>query len=81
MSKVFEVGKMYARAESGFDPQKVVRRTEKTLTCVNAYSNSGHPFKQKIHLDEDGTEFVYDAYVPLRHRDSTVCKASWEVKE
>lgn len=81
MSKAFEVGKMYARAESGYDPQIVIKRTEKTIVCRNAYDKSGHKFRQNIHHDDDGTEFVYDAYVPLRYRDGTVCKASWEVME
>lgn len=81
MGNAFEVGKMYARAESGFDPQIIVSRTERTITSVNAYEKNKLPFRQRIHLDEDGTEYVYDAYVPLRHRDSTVCKATWGVAE
>jgi hypothetical protein len=82
MGKVFEVGKMYYREESGFDPQKVIRRTDKTITCVNvAYDLKPKEFRQLIHVDEDGTEWVWDSYVPPRHRGSTVCKASWEVTE
>ncbi len=81
MGKVFEVGKIYYREESGFDPQKVIRRTPKTITTVAAYNEHAHPYRQRIHLDADGTEWVWDSYVPPKHRDSTVCKASWEVNE
>ena len=81
MSKVFEVGKMYDRDESGFDPQKVIRRTAKTITCVNAFEKDAHPFTQRIHVDEDGVEWVHDSGFPKCGRDRTVCKASWEVVE
>ena len=84
MSKVFEVGKLYHRAETGFDPIEVIKRTAKTITCRNAYSNihgDDHTFVNRIHVDEDGIEWVWDSGVPFRHRDSTVSKASWEVEE
>lgn len=81
MGKVFEVGKIYARSEGGYDPLMVVGRTEKTIVCRHAFSDSCRTFRMKIHIDEDRTEFVYDSYVPLRHRDGTVCNAEWEVTE
>ena len=81
MGKVFEVGKMYDRAETGYDPQKVIRRTPKTITCVNAFEKDARPFTQRIHVDEDGTEWVHDIGLPKRHRWACVCKASWEVDE
>jgi hypothetical protein len=81
MSKVFEVGKTYCRADSMFDPIVVVKRTAKTITCRGAYYHASPTFVHRIHVDEDGTEWVWDSYVPSRHIDSTVCKASWEVDE
>ena len=84
MGKVFEVGKMYYREESGYDSIEVVKRTAKTITCRNAYpqiNGDYHTFVHRIHVDEDGEEWVWDSGVLYRHRDSTVCKASWEVNE
>ena len=84
MSKVFEVGKKYFREERGFDPIMVVKRTAKTITCYNynpVWDYSKSTYRHRIHVDDDGTEYIYDPYVPLRHRDGTVCNASWEVKE
>lgn len=81
MGKVFEVGKLYDRADSGFDPQKIIRRTEKTIISCNAYDDESHTFRQRIHLDEDGNEYVVDSGVLKRHRWAFVCNAAWEVTE
>lgn len=81
MGKVFEVGKMYYRADGGFDPQKIIRRTEKTIISCNAYDNESYTFRQRIFHDENGNEFVIDSALPRRHRMTTLCNAAWEVKE
>lgn len=81
MGKVFEVGKVYYRGERGYDPQKIIRRTEKTIISCNAYGDESRTFRQHIHLDEDGNEFVIDSALPRRHRMTTLCNAAWEVAE
>lgn len=54
----FEAGKYYQSVEIGFDPLKVVRRTEKTVWVENMY---GRVWAWRVHTDKD-SEYVYDRF-------------------
>ena len=63
--KKFEVGHYYLCHDSGFDPIKVMRRTEKTIFVTNG----GAKWRMRIRVDADGNEYVIDSSNPKRYRD------------
>ena len=65
MSKKFEIGKSYYCEDKGFDPIKVIRRTEKTIWVENSVE---HRWAMRIRTTEKGIEYVTDSCVPLRWR-------------
>lgn len=72
----FEVGKTYRWADSGFDPIKVLRRTEKTIWVTNG----GASWRMRIKHDEHGDEFVVDSSVPKRWQGAFTCSPELEIK-
>lgn len=73
----FEVGKRYRWAISGYDPVKVVRRTEKTVWV----DNGSHAWAARVKRDERANEYFVDSGVAKRHRDACTVKACWEVED
>ncbi len=63
--KRFEIGKTYGAYDSGVPSITIERRTEKSVYFMG---NFGHMVRQKVQVDEDGYEYTYDSYVPLRYR-------------
>ena len=72
---VFEVGKTYCPADSGFDPIKVIKRTERCIKVDNGTSE----WKMVIKVDENGDEYVIDSSVPRKWRSAFVYSAKWVV--
>ena len=72
----FEVGKWYNPSESGYDPIKVVRRTQKYVFFENG---DGNRWRMMLRTDEDGNEFVRDSTYPDRWQGAFTYNAKWEV--
>ena len=73
--KKFEVGKWYGWAEPGFDPIKVMSRTEKSIVV----NNGSHQWRMFIKIDEDGSEYVMDSKSPRSWREFAFkCSCKWE---
>lgn len=71
---VFEVGKFYESYGSGFDPIKILRRTDKTIWV----DKDGVKWRMRIRKDNDGNEFAVDSSVPRNWRDDFTYSAKWE---
>lgn len=72
----FEVGKYYEYYDSGFDPMRVDRRTDKTIWVTNP---SGHSWFMRIRKDEDGNEYAVDTVSAMnRWRDVFTISPKWE---
>lgn len=65
---------MYNSLYNGFEPIKVVHRTEKTIVVMNAYTEHFR-WRMRIRTDEDGNEYVIDSSVPYKWRDVFTYKA------
>ena len=78
--KKFEVGHYYECGDRGFDPIKVLRRTEKSIVVT---SNGVHSWRMRIKIDEDGNEYVVDSKTPKSYRDIGVGMYStkWEIED
>ncbi len=61
----FEVGREYKPYEEGFDPIKVVKRTEKTIWVKTRYFNCS----MRVKVDADGNEYVVDSSADKRFID------------
>lgn len=77
MSKVFEVGKEYYCADTGFDPIKILKRTQKMVFVENGSSK----WRMRIRQDKDGNEYVVDSSTPVSWRDIFIYSAAKEVNE
>lgn len=66
MPKQFKVGKWYTPYQCGFDPIKVVRRTEKTIWC----EDGNVQFSMRVRIDKNGDEYAVDCTVPVKWRDA-----------
>ena len=75
MAKFFEVGKMYGAADGSFDPIIILKRTDKTIVV---HSPTGSSWRMKIRTDDEGNEFAYDSYVPVRWRSCVYYSSVWE---
>ena len=60
--KRFEVGKSYGTIDSGVDPIKVLKRTDKMILVDNGQSR----WKMIVRTDEYGNEFVRDCSAPKK---------------
>lgn len=67
MAKQFKVGKLYTPYMCGFDPIKVVRRTEKTIWCED---ECGVQFSMRVRISKNGNEYAVDCTVPVKWRDA-----------
>ena len=56
----FEVGRSYEANEWGYDPIKILKRTDKTVWVDNGQAR----WKMRVKLDKNGNEFVTDSSVP-----------------
>lgn len=74
--EVFEVGKYYEANDPGYDPIKILRRTDKTVWVDNGQSK----WRMRIKYDRNGNEMVTDSSVPSKWRDAFTYKASWCVE-
>ena len=77
MNKVFEVGKEYYCADSGFAPIKILKRTAKMVFV----DNGACKWRMRIRLDKNGDECVVDSLNPVKYRDTFTYMASKEVEE
>ena len=64
--KRFKVGKSYEPYGCGFDPIKVIRRTEKTIWV----DNGTNQWRMRVKTNMAGDEYVVDSVVPVRWRDA-----------
>lgn len=87
----FEAGKNYYRADSGFDPVRIVKRTDKTVWVRNlgiqregdklVWVPKDHTWMARIKRDDAANEYFEDSGVPKKYRDSLTVKACWEVED
>lgn len=73
----FEVGCSYMRADSGFDPVTVLRRTEKTIWVRDTRST----WAMRIRHDEHGNEFAVESEIRDRDRYTMCFDARWKERE
>ena len=79
MSAKFVVGGEYYPADIGFDPVKVVRRTEKYIFVCGS---SGNTWRMLVRIDEHGVEYARDSSYPKRWQASFVYRAdNWDKEE
>lgn len=74
MGKQFEVGHAYCSTDGDLIPITVIKRTEKSIRVMVG----PHKWLMRIHVDEDGNEFVTDSAVGQKWRDSFTYRAIWE---
>lgn len=74
--KKFEVGKYYRAGDSGIDPIKVVKRTNKYIFVDNGCSK----WRMRIRHDSCGNEYLVDSLVDKRFRDDYTYSSVWEIK-
>lgn len=60
----FEVGKSYYPQDRGFDPVKVVKRTDKSIKVERWYG--GSIWWMRIKKDNKGNEFCIDSTAPKK---------------
>ena len=72
--KQFEVGKVYRRNDTGFDPVMVTRRTKKTVWVRHVVI--GNTWFMRVRHDENGNEYAVDYEVPRSYRDSMAFHAN-----
>ena len=76
---VFEVGKTYCWAHSGFDPITVIKRTPKYIYAIVPFQRT---FRMLIRHDENGNEYTLDSTAPKRLQwDAHRVSAEWELLE
>lgn len=63
---IFEVGKIYAHNDCGFDPVQCVKRTDKSVWMKYYY---GSVYRMKIRTNDDGNEWTVDTKMPKRYWD------------
>lgn len=76
MARRFEVGKRYAPYGCGYDPIKVVRRTEKTIWVEDS---TNVQWSMRVRIAKDGNEYAIDCTVPNKWRDEFTYFATEEV--
>lgn len=80
MTYKFETGCVYTAYARDFEPIRVIRRTEKTITVEGV--EVGSKWMMRIKTDADGNEYAVDSKVPLRWRTAFTYSADdrieWE---
>ena len=61
----FIVGAKYYRADTGFDPITILRRTDKTVWV----SDGSHEWSMRVRHYYDGSEYAVDYTVPKKWQD------------
>ena len=77
MAKKFEVGRSYEALDGGFDPIKILRRTDKTIWVDNGCNR----WMMRIKHEKNGDEYAVDSCSPRAWREAFTYKAAWPVKE
>ena len=72
---VFEVGSSYECADTGYDPIKILRRTEKTIWVTNG----GNPWAMRVRHDGSG-EYAIDSTAGKKWADAFTYRACWKVE-
>ena len=65
-----EVGSLYSRNDSGFDPIIVTKRTEKTIWVTQRTWDGKEKgsWTMRVRTDDDGNEWAVDYQIPVEHR-------------
>ena len=71
--KKFEVGKEYEAADVGFDPIKILRRTEKSIWVTNGYAT----WVMRIRHTICGDEYAVDSSEPTSLRCALTYRAEY----
>lgn len=74
--KKFEVGKWYEWRDRGYDPIKVMSRTDKSIVV----NNGTNQWRMFVKIDDEGCEYVVDSKVPSRWRWENTCSCKQKVK-
>ena len=72
----FEIGKSYESLDSGYQPIRILKRTEKTIWVENECCK----WMMRVKHDDKGNEFVVDSCLPRKWREAFMYSALWEVR-
>lgn len=78
MAYKFEVGCVYHSYDTGLDPVKIIRRTEKTIWVMNPYDKQ--KWQMRIKMDEKGNEYATDSKSPRKWRLEFTYKAEYKTE-